>query len=126
MEIKKFEAYAYRGPALLKLTRKNAIEGIIDNLADGQIYGYNINGSTYFNNDEILWIHLDKSDEKGKWIDDKIIKIDFSDVGIEIGNAKWNDDKEEFDEFIPELNLDTDITKQIKTLKKDMNKYNII
>jgi len=125
MEIKKFETYTYRGPELLKLTRKNVIEEIVDFLADGKIFGYNINGPTYFNVDEVLWIHIDKEDENGKWIDNKILKLDLSDVGIEIGTAKWNDDTEDFEEFIPELNLDTDITKKVKKFKKNIKNFNV-
>ena len=125
MEIKKFEAYKYKGPALLKLKRKDILDAINDRLADGEIFGYNINGTTFFLKDEILWIQITKQDDIGNW-DDKIIKIDLSDVGIEIGSAEWDDEEEEYKEFIPEINLDTDITKQLKTFKKDIKKYNVI
>lgn len=124
MEIKKFEAYNYSGPALKDMTRKAIIEELIDSLTGEKFIGYEIGGSQYNLNDEVAWFFLDK-EENGKVIDSKILKFDFSDLGIEIGTAKWNDDKEEFGDFIPDLNLDTEITKQMKNYKKDLGKYNV-
>lgn len=121
MEIKKFEAYNYRGPELTKVSREQFIHEFVDLFMEQKICGYEINGTTYNSNFGELWLHCDKqnSDEY------KIIKLDLSDMGIEIGSAEWNDDTEEFDEFIPEVNLDTNITKQIKSYKKNIGKYNL-
>jgi len=124
MEIKKFEAYNYSGLSLRKASRKIIIDELIDILTDAKIYGYESNGITYNSKDEILWLHVDKK-ENGKYIDDLIIKLDLSDMGIEIGTAEWGDDKEEFGEFVPEVNLDTDITKQLKNYKKNIKNYNL-
>jgi hypothetical protein len=124
MNIKKFEAYNYKGPELKNINRSKFIEELIDALTDQNIAGYTVGGSTYFPNDEVIWLHVDK-ENGGKFSDDKIIKLDLSDLGIEIGNAEWNDDKEEFDDFVPELNLDTDIIKQVKDYKQSIKKYNV-
>lgn len=124
MEIKKFEAYTYRGPEIGKLNRKNFIDEFIDTFTGQKLFGYEVGGTSYYPNKEILWLHIDKQ-VGGKVSDDKIIKLDLSDLGIEIGTAKWNDDKDEFYEFQPELNLDTDITKRIKAYKNTLGKFNI-
>ena len=78
--------------------------------------------TTYFPKDEILWLHIEKREGNNDY---KIIKLDLSDLGIEIGNAEWNEDSDDFDEFQPELNLDTDITKRIKAYKNTLGKFNI-
>jgi len=124
MEIKKFEAYNYRGPALKDLTRAKFIEELTDIFTDQKLFGYVVNGSTYYPKEEVLWLHVDK-EENGKYTDSKIIKLDLSDLGIEIGAAEWSDDDEEFGEFQIEVNLDTDTIRQIKTYKKDITKYNV-
>jgi len=54
MEIKKFEAYKYRGPSLDKMTRSKFIEELSDVFMDQYIVGYKIGGCTYFSNDEVL------------------------------------------------------------------------
>ena len=122
MEIKKFEAYNYRGPAIGKLDRKIFIDNLIDIFTDQKIFGYEIDSTTYFPKDEILWLHIEKREGNNDY---KIIKLDLSDLGIEIGNAEWNEDSDDFDEFQPELNLDTDITKRIKAYKNTLGKFNI-
>ena len=124
MEIKKFEAYNYRGPALNKLDRDTFIEEFIDTFTDQKLFGYEINGTTYFPKEEILWLHIDKK-VGDKFSGAKIIKLDLSDLGIEIGNAEWNDDDEDFDDFQPEFNLDTDSIKHMKSYKNTLNKFNV-
>lgn len=124
MEIKKFEAYNYRGPALKDMTRQVIIEELVSSLTGEKFIGYEVNGTTYFHQDEVAWLHIDK-EENGKYLDSKILKIDLSDLGIEIGTAEWNSDEEEFGEFIPELNLDTETTKQMKNYKKTIKKFNL-
>lgn len=119
MEIKKFEAIKYRGPELKNLKRKDFIEQLSETLIDGNFFGYVVNGTTYFSDDEILWLHADKENSDGK-----IIKLDLSNLGIEIGTAEWNESEEEFGEFIPEVNLGI-VTKDIKDFKKDIKKYNV-
>ena len=124
MEIKKFEAYNYRGPAIGKLNRNTFIEEFTDIFTDQKLFDYEVTSTTYFPKEEILWLHLDKQ-IGGKYSDSKIIKLDLSDLGIEIGTAEWNDDEDDYDEFQPELNLDTDITKRIKAYKNTLGKFNI-
>lgn len=124
MEIKKFEAYTYRGPGLMNMNREQIIEQIIDNLTDAKIGDYECNGTSYYSATGELWLHCDKK-VGDKYVDFKIIKLDMSDMGIEIGTAEWNDDEEEYEDFIPEVNLDTDMTKQIKSYKKDIKGYNL-
>jgi hypothetical protein len=123
MEIQKFEAYTYKGPTLLKLTRKEVIEQLIDNLTNGNFGGYECNGSSYNINEEWVMLYLDKIVD-GKSVDYKALKLDFSDMGIEIGKTTW-DDKTEEDGFIPEINLDTDSIKKMKSYKTTLNKFNI-
>jgi hypothetical protein len=119
MEIKKFEAYRYRGKGL-NSNRIEFIQEFIDIFTDEQILGLDVTGSEFHINDEILYLECsDKNSES------YTIKLDLSDMGIEIGTREWNDDKEEFDEFILEVNLDTDTTKQIKSYKKSIKNYNI-
>jgi hypothetical protein len=45
-------------------------------------------------------------------------------MGTEIGKTTW-DDKTEEDGFIPEINLDTDSIKKMKSYKTTLNKFNI-
>jgi hypothetical protein len=124
MEIQKFEAYKYKGPTLKNANRRDFIEAFADIFTGRKICDYEIGGTTCYLQDEILWLHVDK-EENGKYTDSVIIKLDLSDVGIEIGNATWDDDEEEFNEFIPEINLDTDATKQMKNYKQGIGKYNV-
>jgi len=127
MEIKKFEAYNYRGKDLDNIDRAHLIEEIRGQFEDGKFCGYDINGSMYEPDKEQFYIYLTKEPNVGRTIDsiNKVLKLDFSDLGIEIGTQGWNDELEEMDEFVPERNLDTEQTKQIKNYKKDINKYNI-
>lgn len=124
MEIKKFEAYIGIEPELMKVTRKEFIEGMIDIFIDAKICGYEVNGTSYYRDKEEVWLFCDKK-EGNAYVDDKVIKLDISDLGIEIGSSEWNDEKEEFGEFIPEVNLDTDVTKQVKNFRKNIGKYNV-
>lgn len=125
MEIKKFEAYNYTGPDLMKVDRDKFIEEFIDEITDIKLCGYECNGTTYYPKTGELWLHMDKISKENNDNDYKIVKLDLSDMGIEIGNADWNDDKEQFEDFIPEINLDTNITKEVKNFKKSLGKYNL-
>jgi len=120
MEIRKFEAFNYRNPKLKDLTRKDFIEQLSESFIDREFFGYTVNGSTFFSNDEVLWLHMDK-----KGFDDKIIKLDFSDLGIEIGGAIWDEKEEEYGKFEPEINLDTDSIKKMKSYKSTTDKFNV-
>lgn len=124
MKIQKFEAYkyAYRGKGL-KSNREDFMQELIDNIGDGDILGYTIVGMEYIFNDEILYLEL--SDEKNNSKTIKTIKLDLSDVGIEIGTRDYDPHKEEFEEFVPEVNLDTDQIKQMKSYKKSIKNYNL-
>lgn len=124
MEIQKFEAYTYKGPTLKKLTRDKVIEAIRDHFIDARFADYTVDGDMFNFKDEILYLFASK-DVNGKSVDNTVVKLDLSDLGIEIGDLKWNDETEEYVDFVPEINLDTDITKQIKSYKKDINKYNV-
>jgi hypothetical protein len=111
MNIKTFEAY--KGPSLDKIDRRNFLNELIDIFTDQQICGSDVNGTTYQPNDEILYLETNT----------KTIKLDLSDLGIEIGTTEWTED----DDFIftPEINLDSDITKQVKNYKQNIHKYNV-
>lgn len=119
MEIKKFEAYNYRGIPLMSIDRKKFIEEFIDTFMDQKMFGYKVVGMTNDTENEIIYIDIESN------ADSKTIKLDFSDLGIEIGSREWNEDEEDMDEFVPEINLDTEITKQMKNYKKTINKYNL-
>jgi hypothetical protein len=120
MEIQKFEAYTYRGKGI-KSNRNEVIHEIIDCFTDNSILGMEVSGTEYHLKDEILYLELWNKDGDIN----KTLKIDLSDIGIEIGTREWNEKTEEFDDFIPEVNLDTDITKQMKSYKKSIKNYNI-
>jgi hypothetical protein len=124
MEIKKFEAYNYKGPTLKSVNRKQFIELLIDELTDAKIGDYESNGTSYNLKDEILYLFMDKK-VGDKYVDDLVVSLDLSDLGIEIGMMEWDDDKEDFKEFVPEINLDSDVTKQLKRIKKDSKKFNL-
>ena len=118
MEVKKFEAYVYRGPKLENLNRKQFLDGLIDIFTDSNFFGYTSNGTSFDTINEILYIYIDKDTA-----DSKVIKLDLSDLGIEIGTQDWIND--EPGEFHPEVNLDTETTKQMKTYRNDIKKFNI-
>ena len=125
MEIQKFEAYKYRGKKLDAINRKEFITDLND-MFISDIFGYNNNGTSYHPDSETLEIYL-HNNETGE---DKTIKLDFSDMGIEIGHTDWYDEDDAFDHddlgpFVVERNLDEDITKAYKSQKNDMNKFNI-
>jgi len=122
MNIKRFEAYSYRGPAIDKIDRKGFLEEIFGQFESGKFIGYDVNGTMYSTIDETLYIFLAKENGKGGW-DDKVVKLDFSDVGIEIGNI--DSEEPEPEDFVPEINLDTEQTKQMKNYKKDLKNYNV-
>jgi hypothetical protein len=121
MEIKKFEAYkyGYRGKGL-QSNRKQVLEELFDMFTDQDFLGFEIAGVSYNINDEKVWLVLSAKDKVSK-----TIQLDFSDMGIEIGEMPWNYDLEEYDEFIPEISLDTDEIKQMKKYKKDIKNYNL-
>lgn len=124
MEVKKFEAYHYKGPTIDKIDRKKFLDEIYDLFSDGQFIGYDINGTSYKPEEEVLYIYLAKKESNGVF-ENRVIKLDFSDLGIEIGSQEWNEEKEEYDEFIPEINLDTEQIKQMKDFKRSTKNYNI-
>jgi len=127
MEIKKFEAYKYkyRGKGL-DVNRKEFLEEMWSFFEEGDILGYEIISTAYIESKEILMLFLNKQDANGEYTEnEKVIQLDFSDMGIEIGTMKWNKELEDYEEFVPEANLDTQETKQIKNYKKDIRKYNI-
>jgi len=123
MEIKKFEAYNYRGPSLKEVDRQQFLGEFIDIFVGSNICDYNIGGSSYDAKNEVVLFFADK-EVNGKYVDHTVIKLDLSDLGIEFGKAEWNDETEEFEEFIPEVNLDSDITKQVKDFRGNIEKFN--
>lgn len=127
MKVKTFEAYNYRGKDLDNIDRAHLIEEIRGQFEDGKFCGYDINGSMYEPDKELFYVYLTKELNVGRTIGpiNKVLKLDFSDLGIEIGTQEWNDELEEMDEFVPERNLDTDQIKQMKTFKKDLKNYNV-
>lgn len=126
MEIKKFEAYkyGYKGKGL-QSNRKQFLEEFVDMFTDRDILGWEITGTSYNLEEEKFWLTLSKKDKKGEYTDGKSIQLDLSDMGIEIGEMPWNDETEDYDDFIPEISLDTDQTKQMKNFKKDTKNYNL-
>jgi hypothetical protein len=119
MKIKKFEAYNYRGPELKDLTRDKFIEEFIDMFIDEKICGYEVTGSSFNPEDEILYLYVYKNNI------DKTIKLDLSDLGIEIGTQDWDENYGEPGEFHSEVNLNSDAITQMKSYKSDIKKYNV-
>lgn len=124
MKIVKFNE-ARNMPNIKSLSRKNVIDGLIDMLSDQEFFGYECVGTTFETRNEILYLHLSKKVGDEYTDNDKVLKLDLSDIGIEIGIMPFNDETEEFDEFIPELNLDTKLTKPIRDYKGNIKKFNI-
>lgn len=136
MEIRKFEAYKYKGPDLDDLTREIFLNEIKDAIVDTKtLFGYNNNGSMYDIENEILYIYIDKK-VNNKYINPCVLKIDLSDVSLEIGQIPFDEETEEEGEFIPELNFDTEVTKktrefsaplkqEFRKFNKTINKYNV-
>jgi hypothetical protein len=133
MEIKKFEAY--RGPDLINLNRDKFIKELIDLFTDCEIFGYTSNGTSYTPEEEILIVYLNKEVSPGKYVS-KALKLDLSNLGIEIGTQEFDDEKEDFNDFIPEINLDTPYAHKVKDfseplrkeylpIKKNVDKFNI-
>jgi len=120
MDIKKFEAYTYKGKGLDTINRKEFLDTLRDIFTES-MFGYNNNGTYYDPELEELRIYLFNDETK----EEKTIKLDFSDMGIEIGHPIWSEDDEEEEQFIPERNLDDDITQEYKKQKKDTNKFNV-
>lgn len=120
-EIKKFEAYRGKG---LKANREDFLHEFMDIFTDQKILGYEISGCMFSPNEEILYLILSEENYQYTGVD-RVIKLDLSDVGIEIGTMKFNEDEEEYEDFIPNINLDTEVTKQIKNYKKDIKKFNV-
>ena len=118
-EIKKFEAYSYRGKGL-KSNRKEILDEIIDVFADSKILDYEISGTMFEIKNEILYLFLWNENNE-----EIILKLDLSDMGIEIGTMKYNEDKDEYEDFIPQIDLNSNITKQIKNYKSDIKKFNV-
>lgn len=122
MEIKKFEAYqyGYRGSGI-KSDRKEFIREMIDCFVDSNLLGFSVTGTEYHPNDEILYLDLFNENTK----EESCIKLDLSDLGIEIGKRKFDENTEEMGDFQVISNLDTDSIKHIKDYKKTKNKYNV-
>ena len=120
MKVKTFEAYNYRGKDLDSIDRAHLIEEINCQFESGKFCGYDINGLMYEPEKEILYIYLSKEPQVNK-----VLKLDFSDLGIEIGQFPYDEELDEEGEFVPERNLDTDQIKQMKTFKKDLKNYNV-
>ena len=119
-EIKKFEAYTYRGKGL-KSNRKEILDEIIDIFPDSKILDYEISGTMFETKNEILYLFLWKENNN----EEKILKLDLSDMGIEIGTMKYNEDEDEYEDFIPQIDLTSNTTKQIKNYKSDIQKFNV-
>ena len=130
MEIQKFEAYSYKGKPLMSIDRKSFISELIDSFMDQKLFGYEVNGMSNDTENEIIYIDMDNYSTG----DYKTIKLDFSDLGIEIGTRDWNED--DVADFVPQINLDTPYAKKVKDfstplrkeytiLKKGSEKYNL-
>lgn len=131
MEIKKFEALSYKQKTLTTINRKDFISLLRDYLTDFKVLGYECSGTSY--DDEVLLLHVDKfsTNQSGinKHLDSKVIRLDFSEMGIEIGSMNSEDD----DIFIPQVSLDDqtnielrkELKDKAKDLKKNTQKFNI-
>ena len=126
MEIKKFEAYkyGYRGKGI-QSNRRQFLEEFVEMFTDQDFLGFEIAGVSYNLDDEKIWLELSFKDSKGEYVVGKTIQLDLSDMGIEIGKLPFNEKTEDFEDFIPEISLDTDEIKTMKTFKKDTKKYNV-
>lgn len=120
MEVKKFEALGSENN-LLNITKIEFLKEIFELLSNSpKIFGYEI-VSTYFNpKDETILINIDNKIE-----DSSVIKLDVSDLGIEIGNVECDEETGDIIEFIPKSNLNTEITKNLKDQRKNIDKYNL-
>jgi hypothetical protein len=133
MEIKRFESY--RGPDIMKLNREQFLEGIYDLFTECDLFGYTSNGTSYSVDNEILIVYLNKEVRPGKYID-KALKLDLSNLGIEIGTQEFDEEEEDMKDFIPEINLDTPYAHKVRNfseplrkeyipIKKGAKKYNL-
>ena len=132
MKIKKFEANNYKTKTLLSVNRKDFIGVMIDAFIDHNFFGYECGGTSY--EDEILLLYVDKIDRThipNKVIDSKVIKFDFSEMGIEIGDMDMGEDPEEdYDgKFVPQVSLDDQVNVELrnnaKIFRKNIKNYNI-
>ena len=125
MKIQKFEAYKYRCKKLDVINRKDFLNEI-SSVFSSEMFGFQNTGTSYDPNEEIIKIYLHDY-ETGEEL---TIKMDLSDIGIEIGKMEWyneeqmNDD-DELGVFIPKRNLDNPITIAYKNQKKDVKKFNV-
>lgn len=123
MEIQKFEAYKYKGKPLMSIDRKSFISELIDSFMDQKLFGYEVTGMSNDIEDEIIYIDI----ENGSTGDYKTIKLDFSDLGIEIGTRDFDEEKEDMGDFVPQINLDTPYAKKVKDFSNPLRKeYNIL
>lgn len=123
MKIERFNEaykYGYRGKGL-KANRKEVIQEFIDIFQDADFLGYEIVGTVYYPNEETLYLPLDRKVKDSYSNEGYCAKLDLSGMGIELGKMKWNENKEEYDPFIPESNLDSENVKTVRNIKK----YNI-
>ena len=121
MKIERFNEaykYGYRGKGL-KSNRKQVLEEIIDVFSEGDLLGFEISGTEYHPNEETLYITMSKmiNDE----YEECCLKLDLSGMGIEIGKKPWNEETEEPEDFIPEINLDSENVRTALNIKK----YNV-
>ena len=124
MKIERFNEaykYGYRGKGL-KSNRKEVIQELIDIFQDADFLGYEIIMTEYHRNDESLYLIMDKKDKNDKYENNgTCVKLDLSGIGIQIGKKYWNQEKEELDDFISEVDLDSENAKTVRNIKK----YNI-
>lgn len=113
MKIQKFNE-AYRGKGI-DSNRQEIIREIVDCFIDQELLGYEVNGTEYQPNDEILYLEIgDKNDYFS-------LKLDLSGMGIEIVKREWDEDKEEFYTVRTINNLDSKSAISAKNIRK----YNV-
>ncbi len=107
MKIQKFNEaykYGYRGKGK-KSDRKDVINELVDIFTDQNLLGFEIISTTFSPNKEELYLHLyDVKVDANEYC----IKLDLSGMGIEIGKMEWNEDEENYEDFVPEINLNND------------------
>jgi len=84
---------------------------------DQKICGYEVSSVSYDSGTEEIFLLVSKLDNNNEPIytkgPAKVIKLDFSDMGIEVGTQEWNEEEEEYKDFMPDISLDDDIHKDL-------------
>lgn len=100
---------------IISVNRDKILDEISYKFEDGNFLGYKIKNFFYDSDKNEIFLFIDK----------KVVILDFSDIGIKIGEMNWNHDKKDFDDFILDVDLTSKKTKLAKSFVNDTNNYNI-